>query len=81
MTIIPHTISFKYKAPIFFIYEQKQMSLSGNHLPLPLLFRKSYFRQNTAIWVQPMHIHNLTQAQDLSQLHTIDPIAIITDTS
>ena len=31
-----------------------------------------------AIWMQQMCIHNLTQAQDPSQLRTIDPIAFIT---
>ena len=36
------------------------------------------FRQNTAIWMQPMCIHNLTQAQDPGELRTIDQIAFIT---
>ena len=41
-----------------------------------LLFKKLNFRLNTAIWTQPIHIHNLTQAQDPGQLRTstIDPL-------
>ena len=30
-----------------------------------LLFKKINFIQNTAIWLHPVHYHNLTQAQDL----------------
>ena len=30
-----------------------------------LLFRKMNFRQNTTVWMQSMHTHNLTQAQEL----------------
>ena len=30
-----------------------------------ILFKKINFRQNTAIWTQPMRTHNLTHAQDL----------------
>ena len=42
------------------------------------LFNKLNFRQNTAIWTQLMHIHNLTQVQDPGQLRTINLLAFIT---
>ena len=49
------------------------------------IIQKIYFRQNTAIWTQPMWTHNLTPAQDLGSyaldqsclIRTIDPIANI----
>ena len=29
---------------------------------------KKYIRQNTEIWMQPMHNHNLTQAQSTQEV-------------
>ena len=36
---------------------------TGHKIMQLLLFKQINFRQNTAIWTQPMRTHNLTQAQ------------------
>ena len=41
------------------------MHATHTFMILSLLFKNINFRQNTAIWTQPMLTHNLTQAHDM----------------
>ena len=42
------------------------------------IIKKNNFKQNMAIWMQPMRTHNLTQAQDLESYAPSIPITNIT---